>query len=150
SRRLALRSHRMIRLAGVPHTATFAPAGVGKTKSLVVPFLLECRDSMVIVDFKGELALLTAKQRQAMGHEIILLDPYQWEEVKDLPYKRATFNPLDFIRKDDPLVIDDARDIASALARPNPREHDPYWSDSARDFITTVIAGVIQEGDAHD
>src|ERR1700728_257364 len=58
------------------HTAVFAPTGVGKGVSLVVPFLQTCPDSCVVVDFKGELARLTADRRRAMGHNVRIIDPY--------------------------------------------------------------------------
>ena len=50
------------------HTAVFAPTGVGKGVSLVIPFLQTLPGLLVVVDFKGELARLTAARRRAMGH----------------------------------------------------------------------------------
>ena len=60
----------------VVHTSVFAPAGAGKSTGLVIPFLLRCPDSAVVIDLKGELALATAEARWRMGHEIVVLDPY--------------------------------------------------------------------------
>ena len=104
-----------MRLSRAVHTAVFAPTGVGKGVSCVIPFLLDCRDSCVVVDFKGELAAATMKRRRRMGHRIVLLDPYQM--VTNSP---DTFNPLDFIDKNSPHAIDEIRDLAESLVIRNP------------------------------
>jgi hypothetical protein len=48
----------MVRLNHSVHTLTVAPPGAGKTTALVVPFLRECRDSVVVNDIKGEIYTL--------------------------------------------------------------------------------------------
>jgi type IV secretion system protein VirD4 len=68
---------RLVRLPQAVHTMVVAPTGVGKGVSFVIPFLLSCEESCVVVDFKGELALLTAEHRRRMGHEVIILDPFK-------------------------------------------------------------------------
>src|SRR6266542_3084243 len=82
----------LVTLPNAVHTAIFAPTGVGKGVSCVIPFLLTCDESCVVVDFKGELAQITAKARQKMGHRVVLLDPFN--AVTKTP---DSFNPLDFI-----------------------------------------------------
>ena len=67
----------LVRLTRAIHSAVFAPSGIGKGVSCIVPFLLTCRDSCVVVDLKGENALLTAEHRaKQFGHKIVILDPY--------------------------------------------------------------------------
>jgi type IV secretion system protein VirD4 len=58
------------------NSVCFAPVGAGKSTGLCIPFLLECEDSAIVIDFKGELALATALHRKRMGHEIAIFDPY--------------------------------------------------------------------------
>jgi type IV secretion system protein VirD4 len=75
----ALRRRRetpVVRLPQAINTVCFAPVGAGKSTGLVIPFLLTCDESAVVIDFKGELALATAETRRRMGHEIVILDPY--------------------------------------------------------------------------
>ena len=86
-----------MRLSRSVHSAVFAPTGVGKGVSCVIPFLLDCPESCVVVDFKGELARATMARRRRMGHRIVLLDPYRM--VTNNP---DSLNPLDFISKDSP------------------------------------------------
>ena len=72
------RQSELIRLPNAVHTAVFAPTGVGKGVSCVVPFLLTSDESAVVVDFKGENSQLTAEHRQKVfGHQIVVLDPFK-------------------------------------------------------------------------
>jgi type IV secretion system protein VirD4 len=129
------------------HTAVFAPTGVGKGVSMVVPFLLDCgsEDSCVVVDFKGELARLTADRRRAMGFDVRIIDPYM--QVTQTP---DTLNPLDGIDKDSPLAIDDCRDMANALVIRTGEEKDPHWVDSAETWISAMLAVVAYYGEKGD
>jgi len=67
----------LVRLPQSVHTMVVAPTGVGKGVSCVIPFLLTCDESCVVVDYKGENALLTAEHRRRMGHKIVILDPFK-------------------------------------------------------------------------
>ncbi len=127
------------------HVAAFSPTGGGKGTSLVIPFLLTCPDSTVVVDFKGELARLTAARRRAMGHRVVILDPYM--QVTQTP---DTLNPLDGIDKDSPLAIDDCRDMANALVIRTGEEKDPHWVDSAETWISAMLAVVAYYGEKGD
>ena len=131
-----------VRLNNAIHTAVFAPTGVGKGVSLVVPHLLTCRDSMVVVDFKGENAKITANARRKMGHRIVLLDPFM--VVTQTP---DTFNALDFIKSDSPLALDDSRDIGNALVLRTGGEKEPHWNDSAETWISTLTSCVVRYGE---
>jgi type IV secretion system protein VirD4 len=138
----------MVRLVDAVHTAVIAPSGIGKGVSFVVPFLLDCRDSCVVVDFKGELARLTAKhRREKLGHRIVMLDPFKL--VTDSP---DTFNPLDFISKskDDPIGIDHCRELAETQILRTGMETESHWMDVAEHWIASAIATVVEYGDPDD
>lgn len=67
----------LVRLPDAIHTMVVAPTGVGKGVSFVIPELLSNRASMVVVDFKGDLAKATSEhRRRRMGHRVVLLDPF--------------------------------------------------------------------------
>ncbi|HEX4231567.1 MAG TPA: type IV secretory system conjugative DNA transfer family protein, partial [Bryobacteraceae bacterium] len=134
-----------VRLSRAVHTAVFAPTGVGKGVSCMIPFLLGCPDSCCVVDFGGGLAKATMKHRRRMGQRIILLDGYKL--VSNSP---DTFNSLDCIHKDSPFAIDEIRDLASALVIRNPQEREPHFSDAAETWIGATIAAVVQYGDPDD
>ncbi|MGY2499073.1 type IV secretory system conjugative DNA transfer family protein, partial [Klebsiella pneumoniae] len=62
-------TNELVRLSNAVHTAVFAPTGVGKGVSCVLPFLLTTRESAVVIDFKGELFEKTAEHRRRnFGH----------------------------------------------------------------------------------
>jgi type IV secretion system protein VirD4 len=143
---LRRRQNGLIRLRSVmPHCAIFGPTGSGKGVSVAVPFLLDCDDSCVVVDFKGELATLTAAKRRAMGHEVRIIDPYR--VVTRTP---DTLNPLDLIDRNSPLAIDECRDFANAMVIKTGDEKDPHWVDSAEAFISAFLAVVAHEGQEGD
>lgn len=112
----------LVRLSNAVHTAIFAPTGVGKGVSFVVPFLKTCPDSCVVVDLKaGELARLTAQhRREVFGHDVRIIDPFG--VVTKTP---DCVNVLDGIGKDDPLAIDEYRDLAAAMFVRTGEERDP-------------------------
>jgi type IV secretion system protein VirD4 len=127
----------LVRLNNAVHTAVFAPTGAGKGVSCVVPYLLTCPQSMIVVDFKGELATLTAATRQKMGHKVRIIDPY-----KIITQSPDTFNPLEFIDRDSRTALDDCRDLAEMLVIRTAEEKEPHWADSAEVWIAAMIAVV--------
>jgi type IV secretion system protein VirD4 len=140
------RASELIRLPNAVHTAVFAPTGVGKGVSCVIPYLLTSRESAVSVDFKGENYQLTAEHREkAFGHQIVVIDPFKF--ATQTPH---TFNPLDFIDKDSPTAIDECRDLAEALVIRTGQEKDPHWVDSAEAWISALLALVVYYGEPND
>jgi type IV secretion system protein VirD4 len=144
--RLHRSNDEFVRLPNAIHTSVFAPPGAGKNVSYVAPLALSCKESMGIVDPKAETALLTAEhRRKVFGHRVVLLDPYKL--VRQTPEQTPdTFNPLDFIDKNDPQCLDRCRDLANALIVRQAEEREPHWNDSAEMWLTALIATVVQYG----
>ncbi|HEY1270446.1 MAG TPA: type IV secretory system conjugative DNA transfer family protein, partial [Terriglobales bacterium] len=128
----------LVRLTKAVHTAIFAPTGVGKGVSCVIPFLKTCPESCVVVDFKGENYLETAADRRRMGHKVVVLDPY-----RIVTQEPDTFNPLQFIDRESPTAIDDCRDLAEALVIRTGQEKEPFWNDAAEMWIAAMTAAVV-------
>jgi type IV secretion system protein VirD4 len=135
----------LVTLSKAVHTAVFAPTGVGKGVSFVIAFLMTCRDSMVVVDFKGENARITAQARRAMGHRVVLLDPFGV-----VTREPDTFNPLDGIDAANPLALDECRDLAEALVLRTGQEKEPHWLDSAEIWIAAMVAAVVHYAESGD
>ncbi len=136
----------LVRMPKAVHTAVFAPTGVGKGVSCVIPFLLTTDESAVVVDFKGENFRLTSEhRRREFGHRIVVLDPFRM--VSQIP---DTFNPVEFIDRESPTAIDDCRDLGEALVIRTGQEKDPHWTDSAEAWIATLIALVVQYAEFED
>src|SRR5207245_105154 len=103
-------------------------------------------DSVVVVDFKGENARLTAEhRRRVFGHRIVMLDLF-----KVVTNQPDTFNPLDFIDKNSSVAIDACRDLGEAMVIRTGQEKDPHWADSAEAWLSALISLVVQYGEAND
>jgi len=143
NRRKPLR--KLLRLNRAVHTAAFIPTGGGKGVSLVTPYLLTCPESMIVLDYKGENARITLDARLKMQNSIVLLDPFRC--VTQTP---DTFNALDFLDPNSPLVIDECRALASALVITTGQEKEPHWNQSAETWITGMIATVVAFAEPKD
>jgi type IV secretion system protein VirD4 len=136
----------MVRLTNTVHTAVFAPTGVGKGVSCVIPFLKTCPDSCVVVDFKGENARITAEhRRRKFGHRVVIIDPFRVTTGKP-----DTFNALQFIDPSSTTALDECRDLASALVVRTGQEKEPHWNDSAETWIAAMISVVVAYAEAAD
>ncbi len=131
-------SGNLVRIRDFVHLATFAPAGGGKTTSVLGPNLLSYEGNCVVVDPKGELFKLTAKhRRKQFGHTIVRLDP-----ARLYGPGADGFNPFDWIDPQSPDFIEVCRDLANMLVVRTGKEQDPHWCDSAENVITAFIAFV--------
>ena len=127
----------------------------GKGISVLVPNLLLWPGSALIIDPKGENAMVTARRRaggssyaRGMGQRVYVLDPFH--EVRtpedDFTDLRACFNPLDLIDPTQPHSIDIAARIAEALII-SEGTAEPVWEDSARIFLQGLILHVASSPD---
>ena len=137
----------LVRLSNAVHTAIFAPTGVGKGVSCVIPFLLTTNEPCFVLDVKdGELARLTAGARRKMGRKVYILDPYHC--VTKTP---ATLNPVQFIDKNSPYAIDDAREIANEIVERKEEKGDGiHFLDNAEAAIAALIATVVEYGESDE
>ncbi len=142
---LAGRLYLPIALKRVVSTLVFAPTGAGKGVSVILPFLFRCRDSVVVLDFKGENARLSGEFRKRMGQKVVYLDPYQVASSNS-----DSLNPLDFIDKNSPHVIDACQSLANALVVRDADERERHWNDMAEMILTAVIAFVVVYGETID
>jgi type IV secretion system protein VirD4 len=99
---------RMVRLTNAISTVILGPPGCGKTQGLVVPFVLECPETMVITDPKGDIFAASRVARERVGR-VVILDP-----ARLVTQKSDCYDPIQFIRCG-PETIDECREIAAAL-----------------------------------
>lgn len=122
----------------------------GKGTDVVVPNLLHWLGSTVVIDPKGENAMVTARRRgngslyaPGLGQTVRILDPFdivrnQVDEFRDL---KCCFNPMDAIRPS----REESIDIAARLSDANvisESASDPFWPDSGKDLIQDVMLHV--------
>jgi type IV secretion system protein VirD4 len=75
-----------------------------------------------------------------MGHRVCVLDPAEATGGLGTHYP-ATFNPLQILKPGSPTLIEDAGLIADALVLSD-RSNDPFFDDSSRMFIETLLLHV--------
>jgi type IV secretion system protein VirD4 len=111
---------------GDRHLLTVAPTRAGKGVSAIIPNLLTYTGSALIIDPKGENALITAKQRHALGQDIHLVDPWGLTGMES-----SRFNPLEWLRAGDPDVGENAFMLADAMVVKSGKGDDQFWNDEA-------------------
>ncbi len=128
-----------LRYSGARHLLTVAPTRSGKGVSSIIPNLLTHVGSALIVDPKGENALITAQRRsEGLNHKIVLLDP--WDiAASQLGIEAGHFNPLDWIVAEDPDAAENAFLIADALVIAESTGEARFWDEEAKALLTGII-----------
>lgn len=120
------------------HVLAYAPSGAGKSTCLIVPTLLEWRDSVVVLDPKSELWNLTAgHRREALGNRCLRFDP------ACVDGSAARYNPLLAIprsRED----VKYAQSLADILVDPDGTgKARDFWQQSAHALLVGVALHVL-------
>jgi type IV secretion system protein VirD4 len=124
---------------------TIAPPGSGKGTAAIIPTLLLSRESIFVLDIKGENYFITAPERTRLGQTIITLNPFNlWGSELGLPRPLThRFNPLQQLRPDQDDFIRRVNSLAASLV---PIEQkDPFWSLAARELVACIIAFVCSD-----
>lgn len=125
------------------HLMTIAPTGAGKGTGCIVPALLRFDGPVIVVDPKGENALMTERRRRELGQAVAVLDPMG---VTGLP--AASLNPLDILDPESPTFVDDAMAVVSALASPDVEadvSDGGYWRERGSTFVLGVVLHVVSD-----
>lgn len=125
------------------HLMTIAPTGAGKGTGCIVPALLRFEGPVIVIDPKGENALITARRRREMGHEVAVLDPMGVTGLES-----ARLNPLDALDPNSPTFVDDAMAVVSALAAGGGRYDGGdggYWRERGAAFVLGVLLHVMSD-----
>ena len=124
---------RNIGLKDARHMLTIAANRAGKGASVIITNLLLWRGSTLVIDPKGTNAIVTARQRRAMGQDVYLIDPFGITGQET-----ASINVLSMLDPDSPTIREELMRIAEALVIHEENE-GKHWSDGAK----TVIAGML-------
>jgi type IV secretion system protein VirD4 len=136
-----------LRYDGARHLLTVAPTRSGKGVSSIIPNLLLHQGSALVIDPKGENALITAKQRGAgLGQHVVLLDPWNVAALK-LGLTPSRFNPLDWIKADDQDAAENAFLLADALVIKETQGEAAFWDEEAKALLTGIILYVATSPD---
>jgi type IV secretion system protein VirD4 len=119
------------------HVLVVAPTGAGKGRNFIIPNLLSTKSPCIVLDIKGEAARVTARYRRAIGHDVVILDPFHI--ATDEP---ATLNPLDRVTRNRGTVADEAFMLASLLSEGRRFERDSFWDDHGEALLAGLFTYV--------
>ncbi len=135
------------------HVGIIAKTRAGKGAGFIVPNIIAwpANASLVVIDIKGENAVLTARRRAGgsrycvgLQQNVYILDPFGdvHTDEDDFSDLKAHFNPLDVLGADRPESVPDADSIAESIVSSEEAVSDPFWNDGARSLIKAVCLHV--------
>lgn len=116
------------------HLLTLAPNRSGKGISSIIPNLLTWPGSVMVIDPKGENAVVTARRRRELGQAVHVLDPWGITGLA-----RSKFNPLLWLDLRGADLVEDAALLADGLVMASGPNGDEFWATEARAMIAGLI-----------
>ncbi len=116
-----------------------APTRSGKGVGVVIPNLLHYRDSVVVLDIKGENFEITSGFRAQCGQEVHKFAP------DDEAFKTACWNPLAYVRHDPLFRVSDLMSITNILYPPS----DDVWNATAESLFLGLALYIIDTTKEH-
>ncbi|MBF0561553.1 MAG: type IV secretory system conjugative DNA transfer family protein, partial [Alphaproteobacteria bacterium] len=120
------------------HLLTLAPNRAGKGVSAIIPNLLTWPGSVLVIDPKGENAIVAARRRREMGQAVHVLDPWG---ITGLAC--GCFNPLLALAPDSADLVEDAALLADGLVLPATKADDEFWNGEARSLIAGLVMHIV-------
>jgi len=106
----------------------------GKGAGIIIPTLLSVRESVFVVDPKGENFKATAGWRSGFSR-IFRIDPTDAESDR--------LNPLDFVPRDG-RCVSVTRKLAQIIIPLNEKENTQYWDNTARMLLEVLTIDVLR------
>ena len=116
-----------------------APTRSGKGVGIVIPNLLHYRDSIVVLDIKGENFEVTSGFRAKCGQEVHKFAP------DDENFQTACWNPLAYVRDDPRFRISDLMGITNILYPPS----DDVWASTAESLFLGLALYIMDTTKLH-
>lgn len=112
--------------------------GAAKTRTVIIPNLLECVGSYVVTDPKGNLYRQWGGYMKAHGYRVVRLSFIH-------PEQSVHYNPMQYIN-----TTQQIQQLSSALVRSSGcYSHDPFWDDSSLMLINSLLS-YVKETEAID
>lgn len=115
------------------HMLTVAPNRSGKGTCTIIPNLLTYEGSIVVIDPKGENAMITAGHRKEMGQEVFVFDPWGITGLET-----ACFNPLDWLVPGDVDIGENSLLLADAIIMMESKS-EPFFDNSSKATLDGLI-----------
>ena len=114
-------------------------SGGGKTRNHLVPNLLQCQGSYVVLDSKGTLYDELAPYLRANGYQVDQLD-FTREGAGTVGY-----DPLAHVRWSHGRPnTQDVIAVASAVCSAEDMGSDPFWGHAAANYLASYVAYVLE------
>ena len=125
------------------HAIIVGATGSGKGVGVIMPTLLTWKESVMVVDPKGESYDYTAGYRSTFS-EVFYFDPtINAEEAKARHIKPCHINPLDFI----PRTSEAVAEIGNMCLSIHPdQSKEAYWDKTPRMMLEMLIGHVLIKG----
>jgi type IV secretion system protein VirD4 len=142
---------RKVGVGGDRHLLTISPNRSGKGASCIIPNLLFYPGSCVVLDPKGENAMVTAARRgkgshqvtSSLGQDVYLIDP---EGIVVPPpgaqLHRASWNPLAEYSPSDSNFLHALEGLLYIIIPANDQVPDPFFDNTARALLKAIILHV--------
>jgi len=134
---------KLLRLSGQQFVILAAPTRSGKGVGVVIPNLLDYRESAVVLDIKQENFELTSGWRRSIGHEIFLFNPFAEDR------RSHRWNPMTYVSADPSFRVSDLQAIA-AMLYPDGDDRDRFWSSQARNAFLAFTLYLFEWADHGD
>jgi len=133
---------------GDRHLLTVAPTRSGKGVSSIIPNLLTYEGSVIVIDPKGENALITAERRgkgdaarniPGMRQTIHVVDPWGIVDPKLSGVERSRFNPMDWLNPQDEDISENAMMLADSIVTVRQGTLEPFWDEEAKALLMGLL-----------
>lgn len=151
---------KVLRYAGESSGHYIAPARVGKTLSIIAALVMwiapkrypgdDWIGSVVLLDFKGELAATTARIQKEMGRELYFLNPYFMELNKELgrDFPDTCYSGFSDLDVNSPDLLADVAAKMTLLLPDRPGDANArFFLLAGRDRGTMEIMGMLAMGE---
>ena len=125
--RLGLDTHKHRRSLNV---LVIGGSGAGKSRSYVMPNILEANTNYVITDPKSEVLLATGGWLKENGYDIRVLNLVNLEQSDG-------YNPFRYIR-DEKDALRLVNNLIQATTPKGSHESDPFWTSATRSHTNTI------------
>ena len=108
-------------------------SGAGKTRSYVIPNILQCNGSMIVVDTKNQLCKTYSSQLKKRGYQIWNLN---FSKMENSP---MGYNPLNYLGNSSQNI-----DMLAKAMCPIETLKDPFWDHAAAMVLSVLISYVME------
>ncbi len=137
--RLGLDTHKHRRSLNV---LVIGGSGAAKTRSFVIPNILEANTNYVITDPKSEVLAATGGYLKKQGYDIRVLNLVNMEQSDG-------YNPFRYLQ-DEKDALRLVNNLIQATTPKDSHESDPFWSKSETALLQAIILMLFQEAPEYE